>query len=472
MRHSDEPRADPVATAAEPAAAGGASWTAAAVAAAATAAAIGLLGAHAEGYRERLPFAWPWRGGSAVETAIALVPGLLLLAIGFVLLEGVRTTRAARAVVLVFAATNLSLQLGVVASSREGLATVRARVESAYTTSYYTDALEIRELPEFLRDFPRRGLWLHSKTHPPGPIVYYWLWIRVAGAERAPVLGGWLLAALAAAVPVAIYGIAGVWTRDPRARATAAAWWAVLPSTVAMTPAFDVVYPALTAGLLVAWQRLLAGSRRAALAFGLLFAVALFCAWNFLALGLYCAVSAALGWTRAAARGALARRLAAQTAIALAAGVALYTAGWAACGYDPWASFERALAAQASLHGQESVASWLGSLAGAPFDLALGLGVATLGLWLVAVRDACRRLRRDEGGSETTVTGAAAILLLLLSARLPQEMSRVWLPFLPLIAVPAALALSRSARPRRATWIALQVAMLVAVVATIEFVGS
>lgn len=425
---------------------------------------------RAEPLRDLLCFEWPWRDLPLARATAALLPGLGLQAAGFFVLYRSRGEIAPRLAVVLFAASCLCLQVGTVATAPQGLRAVALRVESLSVTGYFTDAARIERLDEFVRGFSRQQLDQHSSTHPPGPILYYWCWLRGLGPERAAALGGWVLAALTAGVVPLIFLVARIWTKEARERATAAALWSMLPSVVAFTPEFDLVYPALTVWMLVAWQRVLAQKLAAAAPLGVALATSLFFAWNFLALGLFFCASTLLRLPARGERGRYLRHVSVALMIALGTTAAIYTGIWLAFGYDPVASFLRAMDAQRTLVRQGAICSGSESILGAPWDLVLGLGAVVPGLWIGSAIGAARRLRTGDRGAAWTLGGAIALASLLLLGHLPQEISRVWMFLQPLVVVPAAIALSRRSPGQRGALLLAHVANLIAVVARIEFI--
>jgi len=174
-------------------------------------------------------------------------------------------------------------------------------VRDASTGSFYGEAAR---LPWFPGGFPRwlgrypelqPSMQIHAQTHPPGPIIYYYIFVRLAGSHSA------VLPAVLVLGFLVCLGAPGLWlltreiTGDPDAAWLAGAAWAVLPGNVVSFPNFDVFYPVFTIGLLYCWLRALrSGLALWAILFGALSFVALLLTHGFLVLGAFFVLSAAL----------------------------------------------------------------------------------------------------------------------------------------------------------------------------------
>ena len=434
-----------------------------------TAAAVVVVEGRVASVWSLLCHEWPWHDLGLGRAGAALLPGFAVHAAGWLALLRLRGRRAIATALILFSLSCLLLQAGSVWHEPNGLGTVARRVESAMSTSYYTDALRVQGVGSFLREFHRTPLHLHSATHPPGPILFYRSWIGAAGAPSAAAAGGWTVAALAAGVVPLLYLLAGRWTSVPVERGAAAALWSVLPSIVVFVPEFDQLYAGFTVGLLVSWHAALEGGRRAPWLFGGLLAIALFFAWNLLALGLFFLISALLRGLGAPDRARFGLGLARVAGIALAANVVLYTALFVVSGYRPLAAFLSAHAAQQRLVDLGRICPPPYSFVNAPVDLALGLGAGVLVLWIAAV---LATLRRTPDGAERlwTLTGAATLVTLLVAGWMPQELARVWIFVLPLVVVPAGLTLARLRPSLRYSFLVLHGLFLAALVANMRFV--
>lgn len=197
---------------------------------------------------------WPWRGDLGLaRTAAIFLPALLLHGWATAAVRRPPTTTRVRGALAALAASCLLFQLAGVLADPRGLSLVRDIVTSAGATSYYTDALTIHDLQAWLTSFHRLDLHLHSATHPPGPVLYYLVWIRLLGPEAGALAGGLALGAIAAAGVPTIYRFAALWTSEVPTRLVAAAFYAMLPGLVLFFPEFDQVYPILAMLLALSW---------------------------------------------------------------------------------------------------------------------------------------------------------------------------------------------------------------------------
>jgi hypothetical protein len=69
---------------------------------------------------------------------------------------------------------NFCLQLFSVLTDPRSPERIAQIVSSTNATSYFTDALSIQRLTEWMSHFDRAPLRGHTATHPPGPILFYY----------------------------------------------------------------------------------------------------------------------------------------------------------------------------------------------------------------------------------------------------------------------------------------------------------
>lgn len=142
-------------------------------------------------------YRWPLlHHGSALQ----LIPaGLALLVILAVLVSYHRRTdwpglsRAQKTqTFLLLALTGLALQLIPISVHRLGLLELPVRVYLPDHTSYFTDAVRLKHEPDWKQKFPELvpQLHTHSRTHPPGAISFFQVFLRAA--EKMPRWTDWL----------------------------------------------------------------------------------------------------------------------------------------------------------------------------------------------------------------------------------------------------------------------------------------
>ena len=263
---------------------------------------------------------------------------------------------------------------------------------------------------------------VHVQGHPPGPVVVAWLLDRVglggAGWLAALVIAAWGVAAAAALV--ATRSVAG----EAAARRAAPAL-VLVPGALWAATSVDALFAAIAAaGVALA-------ARRRPLAAGLVLGAGLLCTYG---MAMVVLVAAAVGWAvtapdrRRPALAALGAGAAAPLVVAAAAGF-WWPAGLAATGVAYWSGV-----------AAERPGLYL-TVAGNPAALALATGPA------VAVGLATAR------GRVWALAGPAlaAVVVADLSQMARGEVERIWLLFVPLLAV--------LAPGHRRGWLAAQAAV-------------
>src|SRR5262249_53161193 len=151
------------------------------------------------------------------------------------------------------ALSNFSLQMLGMLADFGGIERVRNIVESDLATSYFHDAQRITNLTQWLSGFPRSALELHSSTHPPGPILFYYALLRVFAPSSAALLGGLTIGLIGSTGVLMIYVFAGLWTSDMRPRLLASALFALCPALTVFLPEFDQAYPIFSMLMIFCW---------------------------------------------------------------------------------------------------------------------------------------------------------------------------------------------------------------------------
>lgn len=386
---------------------------------------------------------WPWHDLPLGKTlALSAAPALLYATLLALWVRGGLTARRTVGIALGLVVCCMLFQLAMLHVESEPWKYLRNVVETNYITSYYTDATHIRSVLRFLRRFHRLTLEYHSETHPPGPILFYYLLIKLAPSGVAPVLGGLVIGAIASFGVLVAYACGAIWTDDPQLRLGPCFVYTLLPALILFLPELDQIYPILTMALLVLWHRVLE-ARGSGVWLGILLFVASLLAYNLATLGAPLALLAlwkghARKWERA-----WLLRLAREVAVVLGVFVALHLTLHFSTGYRPIEAFERALRSQAEFDRRR-----LNEGLDRPYrqviffdlyDFLLGGGLIT---GLVA---ACTALQRGLPTRERTATaiGLLAILIVDLSGLLQCETARVWLFLQPFVVIPAGLAIAR-----------------------------
>lgn len=407
-----------------------------------------------------------WHDHGAIRTAALLAPPWLALAWALRGGAAPRGDIAMRVALLVLA--SFAWQVLAMLTYPQAFDRLHAIVSSPVATSYLTDAFAIADVRTWLAGFDHATLSLHSSTHPPGGVLFYYGFVCLFGAAAAPLAGALAIALLAACGVAAMWLFSRLWTTDAAARLQACALYAVLPGLVVFLPAFDQIYPMLAMLVIFAWVRATEGSRIQAVTLGALVFVVTMMAWNLLALGGFAVLHAVHLLRRERFAKAAWLRLAMIASIASGVAIGLHAVLYLLTGYDAPASFVRALATQRAIALPDRTWALCAGLDPLYFLLAAGLPLLPLLAW--SLRDAREWSFVSRSGPALAWLGVATILLIDVSGLLRAETARVWLFMQPFVVVPAALALSRLRRAQRATVFVLQWLILVVLVARVPFI--
>ena len=428
------------------------------------------------GNRAWTDWVWTWRDLGIFKTAGLCLPSFLLIA--WVLWREDRAAppplvpRLWLALLLLALANYLLQVLGMLADPR-GIDLVRQIVSSSVATSYFTDAAAIQRPLEWLSHFQDAALNLHSMTHPPGPILFYYVFLRLFAPGPAALAGGCAVGLLASAGTGMMYAFTGLWTKDRRTRLTASAFYALLPALTVFFPEFDQIYPIFSMLLIFCWVKALDAESPSIYAFyaGSILFAATFLAYNLLSIGIFLLYFCAYYLWRSTWSGTALSRVVRALVSAAATCAGIYLALWLATGYHPLAAFREALSNQAKLQRR----SYLPFPFWDPYDFLLGSGILALPVILLHLQRVWRERRlgrRDSTRADAalTVIGLATILTIDVSGALRAETTRVWIFLQPLLIAPVALELSRFPRNWRFAIFALQWWILACVKAKMTFI--
>lgn len=412
---------------------------------------------------------WPWTHLS-LPRALLLFAGPLLL-YRYTFQRWTRLTRTSSAkeirnILALLFACSVTFMVAALYVRPNCLKFTDEFVRSGDATSYFMDALKIHSLRAFLQNFAHASLELHSVTHPPGPILFWWICIKLFGESSAPLLGTAVVALSASLGTVVIYFFARLWCADPSARLGPSFLYALLPGLIVNLPELDQIYPLLSMPMLLLWHAALRGRISAMLAFGATLFVGTFMAYNILTFGAPLALYALWmiarrGWHRAAWRQTLCT-----TAWALASALLLHVLLWSATGYDAIGSFRHSLAVQAEfalgLHRPYGRCIFTDL-----YDFFLGSGMLTLPLLISSMIE--RPERRTPKVRALTAILLLGVLSVDISGVLRCETSRVWLFLQPLVVVPAGLELSRTDRQQRGWLLGMQAVIVMVLRCRMDF---
>jgi methylthioxylose transferase len=390
-----------------------------------------------------------WRGHGGPAVAVAVLVGAVLVAAGPAL--------AARAPwrMVPWGAGAAAVGWATALAATDGWHRVTEPLATRH--EYEPFAAGITDLGGFLAGFTDdlRTFPVHVQGHPPGPVLLAWTLDRVglggAGWLAALALAGWGVAV--AATLVAARAVAG-----ERAARRAAPALALLPGAVWAGTSLDALFACLTA-VAVALAVLAAARRSARLAgvAGLAAGIALLCTYGAVAtLAVAVVAGAALvaGDRHAFNEKRDDARLAALVGWA-AAGAGAVIAVAAAAGFW-WPDGLRATGAAywAGIGGRRPVAYL--TLVGNPAALALATGPA-VAAGLAATLSRARAAWRP---ALLPAAALAAVLVANLSQMSRGETERIWLPFVPWLAL--------AAPGDRRGWLAAQVALALVLQTTLD----
>lgn len=386
---------------------------------------------------------------------------------------------------------SLLLQLGLIYADRPAVtAELMDRTLSNLASGFFEPAVEIDDLGQVLRHYPQTMPTFaseHARTHPPGLIAANWL--TVQALARAPGLSTavahrvwplrctdlWLLnrpshvaAALAvwAVLPLLVaaltvfpaYALAHRWLRPPAAR-LATALVATMPALLLFAPKSVQLYPSLTFAILLSFHRGLAGRARRSAArrwfflAGLLLSLSTFLSLGNGALLLLLGIYAWLYLWQGDGQPASQPRVSGSSPslsgsgpadlghglLAFAAGaIAVWLVYWLGWSVSPLAVASTGLQQHYQLVTQHRRYAWwlFYNLVDVLVYAGLPLVVGFVGTALIAMRRTGRKSTRPAGA--LAVALAVLILLLDVSGSARGEVGRLWLFFLPLLALPGA----------------------------------
>ena len=394
------------------------------------------------GIPEMSKWEWPWRHLGVIKTALAFLAPFL--AICWVVRRSEKNAARLRVWLLltVLVLSNFGLQVGGVLADPRGFGLFEKIVASPKATSYYTDALAIGSVPQFLSAFHQLKLHNHASTHPPGPILFYYVFVQLFGPSAGALIGGCAVGLAGSLGILVLYRFAGLWTRDERTRILASAFYALLPALVVFFPEFDQSYPILAMLMIILWAKALAPSARHACYLGAILFVTFFFVYNLVAAGAFLAFYAMYWLWRERGRTSAYVTLLTASTLAWSVCVGLYVALWGVTGYNPIAAFRHALVTQAKIADYLG-RSYLRCAIYDPYDFAMGAGVIAVVIVLFYLKNNLYPLQAKRTEVVLTVIGLATIFAVDWSGLLRAETARVWLFLQPLLAVPVALELSR-----------------------------
>lgn len=426
-----------------------------------------------------VPGEWEWQKPNTVMTlnewlmgAVTVVIYLLFIGLGGWLVRRGRTPATIAIILLFPAAACVQVGLQMAAPSTFGLAKWAMCTFYPASSGYYTVAAnEVEDLPKFLENYPewiQKQDALHIGTHPPGLIVEAKSWLlfwqqRPDGArlllrnlvnELRPALvmlvpgkkfpdfhlaaiasisiTHWLLCALAG-WPVFLmirrlgFSQISAWL--------VAAIWPVVPSAVMFQPASDIAFPLISISAFYLSLSPANSSRTfkqlivESLICGLLLAIGMFMSLVFLAVGLIIALlllmQPDLPWNKRVYR-----------ILAVGAGFAIGTLLWAVLTKsNPFVIwyYNQINHGRFYIEYPRTYTKWI--LADL-IELSFGLGIPITYLIGVSIIQIVRNRELGKYKHLIFILTSAVMAVLMLSGKSLSEVSRLWMPFFPVMLVP------------------------------------
>jgi hypothetical protein len=349
-----------------------------------------------------------------------------------------RTT--VRPALLLLASVALFFAIGTSVSMIDGyIATYDRSIQPAvlypYTQPFtsYADVpkVETKGPANFLRNFPRRLLndmmANHSRTHPPGPVLFLWVVSRLFGPGLVP---AWLATVFFSSLTtIPVFFLARDLYGETAAR-RALALFLLVPSVILFTTT-SMDGPMMVFLVAAIWAFLRATAEgahwwRGAILSGLALALASFMTYTASFLLLFFGVIAVLAFFADRPRF---RRIVRIVPIAAFTGLAFYGALYLAVGYDPIAALKRAVWANNELvgTGHGTFVQYVHVSLSNLFAFLFGMGFALVAVWLLQVKAAAERARAGEEADLFVLAFPIALLVTTFSALYTLEVERIWM---------------------------------------------
>lgn len=385
---------------------------------------------------------WDWREPPALSVYFTCSPVLPLL-LWAVMKALDPTHRSPLPVLTALAVISFLFQVLALYGEEMSLVKIARIVWSPMATSYFTDASLIKDLSNWMKSFHYMDLNLHSITHPPGQILFYYIIIQIINIQAAAYVGGLFIGILASLGVFSVYQLTRLWGGEKRAALLAAANYAALPGLVIFFPEFDQVYPLLSMAMILLWVSALERpSTQSALAFGGVLSVALFFTYNILTVGAFIALIWAIKFRNSYNKLELFYILCKQAAISISFVLTFYFFLYILTGYDPIASFRRALEWQAG----HNTRPYLPGVFVSFYNFALGCGFLLIILYIYQLIDKIFITSYISRIGIFSLTSAGTLLIIGITGLIDYETTRLWLFLQPLVIVPASIELARYPR--------------------------
>jgi hypothetical protein len=392
---------------------------------------------HTPGFNGPPFFPWSWQHLSILPLYLAMA----IAAVPFFFAQQFKPKFRVVAIVLIMLSC-FAMKLAIVAVRSDitgkfaSLDVVPIIVEDPSVTSYFTDAAALSHLPleQWMRAFPDLmwNLHLHSATKPPGPILYWLIFIKLMGvSDQTALVGGLVLGAIATFSIPATYWMLKQLLRDADAAFCGASFLALCPGFVLFFPMFDPTYILLSTALIGLWCCALRDNQiRYSIFLGIMFAFTCLMTFNVLVIGLFMATLIFIPRQKFMI-------IFKHALIALIVAGILLGLMWIFLGYDPIATFHAAWQNQHRL------------LAAHPHDrpypqtIFFDLTDFAMASGWISVPLVIFYFRSDSTNRALAILAIAQLIVVAVLALLQTETARVWNFMLPFLMIPIALELAR-----------------------------
>lgn len=314
---------------------------------------------------------------------------------------------------------------------------------------FYCDTHFVQSTGQFLHDFVGLHGWLalHSRTHPPGPILFLHYANRLVPSIDFAAFATMAVTALTV-IPVhllarRLYG--------RRAAAIATGLYVVTPNLVLYgATSMDGVYTLpLLLSLYAFFRAVEAESSAAAVAWsvgtGLLMALSMLMTFSTVCLGMLLAAYGVVAYLRLRPW----RRIWGVLLLAGAAFALAYVALYRATGYDLIAAVRASMESDADKMGprRRALLPYLDVSVANLLAFAIGCGVVTSILWAKQVKATVLSVLRRQAVDPLLLSFAAAVVFLSFSTLYRFETERIWIFFAPLVLIAAAKQIAHAPGP-------------------------
>lgn len=436
---------------------------------------------------------WPWQNLPFAPVAISLLVAAAPLVAAIVLWQ--RKIVGTFGALTLLMVASLLLQLSALAVQQEqyGLGRAANIVSHPGATGYMQSALQLHMtddnwLSKFHQYSASDAVVFHAKTKPPGWIVFNAAMLKLfphtisqSGSIRTladlqsvlamPALYSSIVLGVLATLSIpAVYLLIWQFSQSAIAAVRGAALMTLAPAMVVWLPQFDPVYPVFACLWLVLWAMAMQkGKVLYSVLLGLLVALSLFMAYNFMVLG---ALLVAYAVAQVVRRRVSIAGVLIHAGVAVGAMVGAYIILWLATGFNPILSFAQALNNQHALLAASDAQFPRPYPYTILFDLTdFVMGGAWIALLPVIYWVGARLWRRDWSDPTLFVLlGLGQLILVALTHILACETIRVWLFMLPLLILPAALELKHWKWSSTGVFLACVWLLTVVIVQNMKFV--